>query len=160
MKTTPSSSNPTRRRWVPSKAPPLAVLALLASPAVADDATAPLTVMVTYEGGSGPLYLSFFDSEDGYPRDASKARFKAKVRMTDGKGQHTLQVPVGDWGVAAWLDVDDDLEMDTNWLGVPNEPIGMVGPRPTLTSRTTWARNSVSVPAEGRTVPIEMFTIF
>jgi uncharacterized protein (DUF2141 family) len=140
-----------------------AVLAWLAAPAPGDASppdTATLVVVATYEGGSGPLMLSFFDGPDGYPRDPKKARYRVKARMDDGVGQHTIELPPGQWGVAAWLDADADEEMDTNWLGVPSEPIGMLGPKPTLTSRATWEKNSVEVPAEGLTVRIELYTIF
>ena len=44
--------------------------------------------------------------------------------------------------------------MKTTWYGMPSEPLGVVGPRPTLLSPTSWERNTVEVTAAGASATV------
>jgi uncharacterized protein (DUF2141 family) len=102
--------------------PALAVAIMMASPAWADGVT--ITVNVTTpEAAEGAISLALYNSEETFMEDA----FAEQTAETAVEGATTLifeNVPTGIYGVSALHDQDGDGKLDTNFLGIPKEPIG------------------------------------
>ena len=85
-----------------------------------------ITITITnLRSNKGHVLVSVFKDENGYPSDARKAIRKEKIAIRDRKGSlHLASIPSGNYAVAILHDENDDLKMNTNWLGIPKEGYG------------------------------------
>lgn len=73
----------------------------------------------------GHVLASLYNSHQGYPNDPSKAFRKQKVLISNKKAKLTFSsIPAGTYALAILHDENDDLKMNTNWLGLPKEGYG------------------------------------
>ena len=74
----------------------------------------------------GFVYCDLYDKEQGFPDEPKRAVARVKVRPVERKITCVFPgVKPGRYAVALWHDVDGDGEFDTNWLGIPTEPVGV-----------------------------------
>ena len=112
-----------------------AALLLVASPAVAQEATTDITF--TFEVGqpTGNVMVALFNSQAAYDDGGEPVR-GARVAVTGATVQvHFEGLPPGDYAAKAFHDVDGDGRMATNPFGMPIEPfafsnnaVGNMGP--------------------------------
>lgn len=77
------------------------------------------------EDATGTLHCALFDRSDGFPGEPKKARARVRSKPIDGRGECRFEgVQAGRYAVALWHDVDDDGQLDSNFLGIPQEPVG------------------------------------
>lgn len=124
-----------------------AILALAAAPAFAQDAA---DITFTFQVGqpTGAVMVALFDSEAAYDGDGRPVRV-AQVTVDGGTATAAFEgLPVGDYAMKAFHDVDGDGEMDTNPFGMPTEPfafsnnaVGNMGP-------AGWDRAAFAVSAD------------
>lgn len=102
-----------------------------ASPVAPTDTAQTATLQVSIEGirsADGVILLRVFDDGDGFPRDGERAVKTATAPIEEGTATATLEdLPAGRYAVVAIHDADDDGEIDTNWIGLPQEGIGSPG---------------------------------
>ena len=74
---------------------------------------------------NGNVKLSLFDVPDAFPGDHEQALGRI---ITDISGTTTTAVfediPYGEYAVAIMHDENNNLIMDTNWIGIPKEGVG------------------------------------
>ncbi len=126
-----------------SAASSVLALALLAAPAVAQDARS--TVTLTFETGArtGTVMIALFDSEAGYGENRAIA---SKAVSASGPVVAVFpDLPAGEYAVKAFHDVNGDGQMNTNPFGMPTEPyafsnnaVGNMGP-------ASWSRARFAV---------------
>ena len=76
----------------------------------------------------GTLWIGVYESEDTF-LDRSKADLHAiKVRDLKSKKIYLNNLAYGDYAVAVFHDLNDNGEMDFNWMGVPQEPFAFSRP--------------------------------
>lgn len=84
------------------------------------------TVTLNFEGmksNKGNLYVAVYDKEDNFLKKPIKGTI---VKIVDKKATVTLKdIPAGVYAVSAFHDANNNKKMDTNFLGIPKEPIGM-----------------------------------
>ncbi len=109
----------------------VALFALLGTGAIALAASAPgsLAVDVTLPSGAhGQIAYLIFASADGFPGDRSRALRHDFVPVApNGAARQLVDVgslPPGYYAVSVYLDENGDRRLNTNWLGIPNEPVG------------------------------------
>lgn len=92
------------------------------APAMAD---ANLTIRVrNVLPAGGTLRLGLYDAVR-YPDDKSKPIASADVPATAGETVVTLRgVPPGVYAIQTFQDVNSNDQMDTSWIGLPQEPFG------------------------------------
>ena len=101
----------------------------LAGPTSADPATggpvANLTIRIENVLPSGGiLRLGVYD-QARYPDDNSTPIASADVTAVSGETTVTLRnIPPGIYAIEAFQDVNSNNQMDTSWLGLPQEPFG------------------------------------
>jgi len=79
----------------------------------------------TLKTNAGIVYCDLYNSEKGFPNKPERAVARVKVRPTGKKATCVFSdVKEGRYAVALWHDVDDDQKLDTNFLGIPREPVG------------------------------------
>ncbi len=87
-------------------------------------------VMVEISGlkdASGNVYIAVYDSDSSWLGDKTvMAKAVAIADALDGDlVRAELQLPMGDYALSAFFDVDNDGELDANFIGMPKEPIAM-----------------------------------
>lgn len=118
---------PRERRPMPVLGAALAALAF-ASAAQGADAPAPeskatLTVEVTnLRNDKGFVRFAVYRSKADFMKNAAA---KGSARIKDGKASLVLEgLAPGPAAVSTFHDENENLEVDTNWLGIPKEGIG------------------------------------
>ena len=73
----------------------------------------------------GKILLSVYDDEEGFPGDEDKAIKKMIIPISQEPCIAEIVLPGGTYAISVAHDVNDNMEVDTNWLGIPKEPLGM-----------------------------------
>jgi uncharacterized protein (DUF2141 family) len=84
------------------------------------------TVTINFEGmksDKGSLFVAVYDTKD----DFLKKQFKGDItKIVDKKATIILKdIPPGEYAISAFHDANDNKKMDTNFFGIPKEPIGI-----------------------------------
>lgn len=76
----------------------------------------------------GTLWIGIYASEEAF-LDKEQAHLQA-VKISDLKGKHIYlnDLDYGDYAVALFHDLNNNGEMDVNWVGVPEEPYAFSRP--------------------------------
>lgn len=105
------------------------LLATVACPAAsADDLPGLLTVEITgLNDATGTVYIAVYNSEDTWLEDETVMNKTVVItEARDGDLVRTeLELPMGDYALSAFHDQDGDGELDTNMVGIPDEPIAV-----------------------------------
>jgi uncharacterized protein (DUF2141 family) len=94
----------------------------LAAPAQADDVT------VTLQGvkkTSGAIVLCLWSAEDGFPDCESGKAVKRIVVPASSTSARFENVPAGTYAISAFHDANNNGKLDSNFLGLPLEAVGM-----------------------------------
>jgi uncharacterized protein (DUF2141 family) len=106
----------------------LLVVAMACPPVVAEDPPGILIVEITgLKEASGDVYIAVFDSDATFLGDEAVQATKVVIaEALDGDVVRTeLQLPLGEYAFSAFHDMDGNGELDTNFVGMPKEPIAM-----------------------------------
>lgn len=72
----------------------------------------------------GSVYLGLYDKKGDFLKE-NAAIFNAKVKATGNKVSYTFKnLPVGDYAVAVYQDVNNNGKCDRNMIGYPTEGFG------------------------------------
>jgi len=72
---------------------------------------------------AGTVYLAVFNSESSYKK---KEVFQARKADADGTTVSLpLVLPAGDYVIVVFQDLNMNVKMDTNVIGIPKEPVGI-----------------------------------
>ena len=89
----------------------------------------PAGLVVTVEGVEherGTLFLSLFDTAEGFPSDPAPALQRLEIEPQSPRTTVTFEgIEVGSYAVAVLHDENDDGEMGTDFLGRPSEGWGV-----------------------------------
>jgi uncharacterized protein (DUF2141 family) len=102
--------------------------ALACHTALAEELTGILTVEVAgLKDATGNVYIAVYDSDSTWLSDKTVLSKKVAIsEALDGELVRTeLQLPLGDYALSVFYDKDDDGELDTNFVGMPKEPIAL-----------------------------------
>jgi uncharacterized protein (DUF2141 family) len=104
------------------------LLALASQAALADELMGILTVEVSgLKDATGNVYIAVYDSDSTWLSDTTVLSKKVAISDTlDGDLVRTeLLLPLGEYALSVFYDKDDDGELDTNFIGMPKEPIAL-----------------------------------
>ena len=84
-----------------------------------------LTVQVVgVSSDSGNIMLAVYDKADGFLKE-EHALMGIRAKATSGITELRINdLPEGQYALALYHDKNGNEELDTNWLGIPKEPIG------------------------------------
>ncbi|NAS12189.1 DUF2141 domain-containing protein [Poritiphilus flavus] len=85
-----------------------------------------ITVTVTgIDEIKGQIVFMLFNQADGFPKELDKAFKKVYVKEFNDVATATFsEVPFGDYAVSVFHDQNMDGEIQTNFIGMPKEPVG------------------------------------
>lgn len=100
--------------------------ALVMVAALAPAAEEGITLTATnLRSSKGHVLVNLFKDGEGFPATAAKAFRKEKVNITNKKAVVTFSsLPAGNYAVAILHDENDDMKMNTSFLGMPKEGYG------------------------------------
>ena len=104
------------------------LLALACQSALADELMGILTVEISgLKDATGNVYIAVYDSDSTWLSDTTVLSKKVAISETlDGELVRTeLLLPLGEYALSVFYDKDDDGELDTNFIGMPKEPIAL-----------------------------------
>ena len=96
--------------------------------ALAEELTGIVTVEISgLQDTQGNVYIAVYDSDDTWLGDEVVLRKKVTIAdALDGELVRTeLQLPLGEYALSVFYDRDDDGELDTNFIGIPKEPVAL-----------------------------------
>lgn len=74
----------------------------------------------------GKIRVSVYDSADGFPGTPQKAKYLAEGIINKSTAQIKIEnLPFGEYAVSLIHDENNNLKVETNFLGIPKEGIGM-----------------------------------
>ncbi|MEL6761261.1 MAG: DUF2141 domain-containing protein [Myxococcota bacterium] len=77
------------------------------------------------QSSRGEVYCTLYRSAKGFPTEPQNSFKQSRVRVVKKKAQCRFpSVKPGRYAVAVWHDEDGDQELDSNWIGIPKEPVG------------------------------------
>jgi uncharacterized protein (DUF2141 family) len=84
------------------------------------------TITIHFEGmksDKGSLFVAIYNTKNSF----LKKQFKGDItKIVDEKATIILKdIPTGEYAVSAFHDANDNKKMDTNFFGIPKEPIGI-----------------------------------
>lgn len=99
---------------------------LTSTPTVADTGTGKMAFNIDgIESLSGTVYCRLYKDEQGFPADGEFAIAELLVKPIPGQTSCVFEeIEKGTYAFSVWHDVDDDGELDSNFVGVPKEPVG------------------------------------
>ncbi|MEL6195877.1 MAG: DUF2141 domain-containing protein [Myxococcota bacterium] len=78
------------------------------------------------ESNEGQVLCALFASKDGFPAELKRAKSVQRATIKQKKASCRFEsVVLGRYAVAVIHDEDKDGELDTNFLGIPSEPVGV-----------------------------------
>lgn len=102
-------------------------LVALPRPARSDNGESPAGIVMhayALTTNEGSVHCALFASEKGFPTDPRFAAAQVQVQPRDKKATCAFRdVKAGRYAVALWHDVNNNGKVDSNWLGIPTEPV-------------------------------------
>lgn len=110
-----------------------------------------------FRSGDGQALIVVYRGEDGFPKQADKAWKKLAVKVADGRASVDLgEVPAGDYAVVIVHDENGNNQLDTSWIGIPQEGIGTSNNAKGRMGPPRYRDARFEVGAEGATQNIKM----
>lgn len=115
-------------------------------------AMAPLTLEISPFGTTvGRIFISIFNSPGTFlsPDKFRYLELTVSESIVNGKISTTFELPVGEYAVAVYHDNNDNGKMDTNFIGIPNEPSGMSNGHVPKFGPPRYDASKFQLPADG-----------
>lgn len=113
------------------------------------------TVAVTLadiESDEGLIVVSVYSGSDGWLSEEGKVleqRWPVRGQVVDGQFALELELPVGEYGLACYHDLNSNGKMDTNFIGIPKEPAVMSNNAPARFGPPKYKDAKFQLPEEG-----------
>jgi uncharacterized protein (DUF2141 family) len=106
----------------------------------------------------GTVWIGIYASKEAF-LDKDQARLEA-VKISDFKEQRIFlhDLSYGDYAVALFHDLNNNGEMDVNWLGVPEEPFAFSRPAPSKWRLPEFSEVKVGLYQSHKTVATKLKT--
>lgn len=93
-----------------------------------------LRVEIPVTENKGELAYLVFSGPSGFPKNSAKAILHGFLPLEAARHDIDLgELPPGHYAVSLYLDVNGNHKLDTGWLGIPTEPVGVSrNPRPRM----------------------------
>lgn len=104
------------------------------------------------EYNHGTLWIGIYPSEAAF---LDKSRAKLISVKVSSKNVQTIalnELAYGDYAIALFHDLNDNNEMDLNWLGVPQEPFAFSRPAPSKWRLPEFSEVKVSLYQQKKTI--------
>ncbi len=113
-----------------------------------------------FENSKGQVFFRVYNSPEGFPRKSENACRTMKKDIRSGECQMLItNLPPGEYAVVVFHDENKNGKLDTNWIGIPREALGLSN-YPEL-SKPDFDKAKLFVPVNGeRKISIKVDKIF
>ncbi len=102
----------------------LFIIAMITAAGIAFAQNADVTVTVTgVAAGKAPIYVALYDSDQALKKNKPVATLVLSADAESVTG--TVSLSAGEYYVTAYQDANDNGKLDTNFIGMPKEPVGI-----------------------------------
>jgi uncharacterized protein (DUF2141 family) len=119
-----------------------------------------LTVNVTnLQSADAPVEMSIYGPDNNFPDPKGQL---AKYRFTPVNGvlaAKITDVPFGQYAIALYQDINNNGKLDTNFLGIPNEPIGFSNITENISSKPKFADCAFTFDADNNAITIRLIKV-
>lgn len=106
------------------------------------------------EVNKGEVRIAVFNSKETFTKKASHVMAAAALKETVSVTFENI--PVGEYAVMLFQDTNGNEELDTNLLGIPNEPWGASLNGTRIFGAPKWADVKFDVPSDGAIISISL----
>jgi uncharacterized protein (DUF2141 family) len=104
---------------------PLLITALLGAKDIIAQHYKIIVTVIGLHSDKGKLYLSLYNSPEGYPKKASTAFRLSSAAISNGRSTILLDdIPKGIYAIACYHDENNNGKIDSNLFGIPVEGTG------------------------------------
>jgi len=107
---------------------PLLIGLLMASCPLAAEPVRLDILISNIEDAVGTMLVTIYDKPDHWLKQPYFRSIKQQVNSTDDVNIEVVDIPAGSYAISVFHDLNDNLELDTNFIGIPKEPYGFSGP--------------------------------
>ena len=131
---------------------------ILSGSALADFGDVKL-VLSGFETNEGQVIITIYQGAEGFGEEDSKPFRIIEGTVKDLQYTETVTLPEGEYAILVIHDINNNGELDTNFIGIPKEPIGASINK--KKSRPDYDKSKFSVGKNGSlTLEIAVYTIF
>lgn len=144
------------------KLPMIFVFTLLLASASWAEIEATLTIELSgLDDSQGSIFISVYDNEDDWLSEDTTALFEISISeaLVNELVVTNVDLPVGEYAVSIFYDVNGNKDLDTNFIGIPREPIALSNNAKAKFGPPKYKDAVFSLPAEGVIQRIEMTEI-
>ena len=102
----------------------------------------------------GDMYIAVYADEESYMKD----RFAEAIMPieTEGALEVEIKIPKGTYAITIFQDKNSDTELNTNFMGIPNEPYGFSNNPKMMFGPPKFKEASFHFTEEGQHISIEL----
>ncbi|MBC6995091.1 DUF2141 domain-containing protein [Neolewinella lacunae] len=105
--------------------------------------------------GKGQLIALMYRTSEGFPRDHDKAAYRISTTDYHNRASMTFTgIVPGEYAIMVYQDLNNNGAMDTNFIGMPKEPLGLTNLA--SMSRPVFSRSLVKVAPPSLTITIKL----
>ena len=105
----------------------LLIVLLLASFQLAAEQARLDIVVSNIEDAVGTMLVTIYDKPDHWLKQPYFRSIKQDISSTDDVTIVVADMPAGSYAISVFHDLNDNLELDTNFIGIPKEPYSFSG---------------------------------
>ncbi len=105
----------------------------------------------------GNLYVAVYDRDAAF-LNVDKVRYQKIIPITQ-KGNIKVSMgnlPPGQYAISCFFDLNANGQLDTNWLGIPNEPYGFSNNARPKFRAPNWSEAAFDLQGSGRTIGVRL----
>ena len=110
------------------KFPVILVFTLLFASTSKAEIEATLTIeLAGLADSQGSVFISVYNNKDDWLSEDTTARFEVSIgeALVNELVVTNVDLPVGEYAVSIYYDVNGNKDLDTNFIGIPKEPIAL-----------------------------------
>jgi uncharacterized protein (DUF2141 family) len=102
----------------------------------------------------GVIYITVYDNEEDYMEN----RYAGAIAKVESEGslEAVLKIPYGKYAVTIFHDVNEDEELNTNFIGIPKEPYGFSNNPKSSFGPPSFEQSLFEFSEDGQRIEIEL----
>jgi uncharacterized protein (DUF2141 family) len=107
-----------------------------------------------YQKSVGVIYITVYDNEEDYMEN----RYAGAIAKVESEGslEAVLKIPYGKYAVTIFHDVNEDEELNTNFIGIPKEPYGFSNNPKSSFGPPSFEQSLFEFSEDGQRIEIEL----
>ena len=105
---------------------------------------------------TGSIFIGVFNNKESFPKDGQQFRIFYESVTENPMTYKIEDLPIGEYAVAVFQDINEDKECNLNFIGIPKEPYGFSNDIKPRFSAPPFKKTKFIL-VEGDTIAIKLF---